>query len=126
MRYYRWAFALTALAVGFLPSAANAQTGSRQSAEVKFVQQQPGVPSAATLNIDYVNPGDPSAKPPAVRTVVEEFAEGAQIDTSVPERCLASDAQPPARPAAGWEPGRSGSTPASPSRAVSSMRTWSF
>jgi RTX calcium-binding nonapeptide repeat (4 copies) len=84
---------LAALLGGLLPAAAMAQTGSRQSAELRFVEQLPGVPSALTLGIDYVNPNDPTAKPPAVRTVVEELAAGAQIDTSIPERCTANDAQ---------------------------------
>ena len=42
--------------------------------------------------IDYVNPDDRDAKPPAVRRVVEVLASGSRIDTSVPER-----ARPPMR-----------------------------
>lgn len=75
------------------PAAAGAQSGVRQSSELLFDQEQPGVPTGLTLSIDYVNPDDPSAKPPAVRTVVEELAAGAQIDTSVPDLCTANDAQ---------------------------------
>jgi hypothetical protein len=82
---------LAGLALGLVPVTAPAQSDSRQSAELRFVEQRPGVPSALTLSIDYVNPDDPSAKPPAVRTVVEELAPGARIDTSVPELCTASD-----------------------------------
>jgi hypothetical protein len=70
-----------------------AQTGSRQSAAARFVEQRPGVPTALTFSVDYVNPDDPSAKPPAVRTVVETLARGARFDTSVPAQCAASDAQ---------------------------------
>jgi RTX calcium-binding nonapeptide repeat (4 copies) len=70
-----------------------AQTGSRQTAEATFVEQRPGVPTALTFRVDYVNPDDPDGKPPAVRTVVETLAQGAHFDTSVPERCAASDAQ---------------------------------
>jgi hypothetical protein len=84
---------LVGLAFGLVPATAAAQSGSRQSAELRFVEQRPGVPSALTLSIDYVNPDDPSAKPPAVQTVVEELAPGARIDTSVPELCTASDAE---------------------------------
>ena len=43
------------------------------------------------LSIDYVNPADPSAKPPAVRRVVTELATGASYDTGAPELCTASD-----------------------------------
>jgi hypothetical protein len=76
-----------------MPAVAGAQTGSRQSAVLRFTEQGPGTPSALMLAIDYVNPSDPSAKPPAVRTVVEQLAAGAQIDTAVPARCSASDAE---------------------------------
>jgi hypothetical protein len=84
---------LAGLAFGLVPATTPAQSGSRQSAELRFVEQRPGVPSALTLNIDYVNPDDPGGKPPAVQTVVEELAPGARIDTSVPELCTASDAE---------------------------------
>jgi hypothetical protein len=77
----------------FAADAAAAQSGARQSAEIRFVEQRPGVPTALTLSVDYVNPDDPGAKPPAVRTVVETLAPNAHFDTSVPERCAASDAQ---------------------------------
>lgn len=93
MRQVGWATVLAVLCGGLLPAVSPAQSGSRQSAEVRFAEQQPGTPSGLILNIDYVNPTDSSAKPPAVRTVVEELAAGAQIDTSVPERCTASDAE---------------------------------
>lgn len=87
------AVVLAALAGALLPTAAAAQSGSRQTAELSFQETEPGVPTAAALKIDYVNPDDPSAKPPAVRRVVEQFAEGTRIDTSVPELCGATDPQ---------------------------------
>jgi hypothetical protein len=70
-----------------------AQTGARQSATAKFVKQRPGVPSGLRFRVDYVNPNDPNAKPPAVSKVVETLARGARFDTSVPERCEATDAE---------------------------------
>ncbi len=73
--------------------AAAAQTGQRQSASATFAEQRPGVPTALSLSIDYVNPDDPNAKPPAVRTVVETLAQGARFDTAVPEQCAATDAE---------------------------------
>ena len=93
MRRFGVALAVIAVATAALPSLAMAQTGSRQSAALRFLEHEAGMPSAMKLSIDYVNPTDPSAKPPAVRTVVEELAEGAQIDTSIPDRCPALDAQ---------------------------------
>ena len=87
------AVAAVALLIGLAPATASAQSGSRQSAGLTFTEREPGVPSGLHLTIDYVNPADPSAKPPAVRNVVQTLAAGALIDTTIPERCTASDAQ---------------------------------
>jgi hypothetical protein len=76
-----------------LPGWAAAQDGSRQDASFRFLEQRPATPSAMTFEVDYVNPDDPSGKPPAVRTVIEELASGAAIDTSVPAQCTATDVQ---------------------------------
>jgi hypothetical protein len=70
-----------------------ADGGSRQSLGLAFTEQRPGTSTGVDLSIDYVNPTDPSAKPPAVRSVVEQFARGTHIDTSVPDQCTANDAQ---------------------------------
>lgn len=72
---------------------ARAEAGSRQSAKVVFVENRPGVPSGLAFDVDYVNPSDPNGKPPAVRTVFETLAQDARLDTTVPARCDASDAQ---------------------------------
>ena len=88
-----------------LPTSVGAQSGSRQSAELRFTQQQPAVPSALIFNADYVNPDDPGAKPPPVRMVVETLAAGARIDTAVPELCTATDAQLMAQGADACPPG---------------------
>jgi hypothetical protein len=90
---FGFAMAFAVILCAALPAGAGAQAGARQSAQLRFVESEPGRPSALTLSIDYVNPADPNAKPPAVRTVVEDLATGAQIDTSIPDRCPASDAQ---------------------------------
>jgi hypothetical protein len=75
------------------PDAPAAQTASRQSLKVSFIETRPGVPSAVTFDVDYVNPDDPSGKPPAVRTVVETLAGDARFDTAVPALCEATDAE---------------------------------
>jgi hypothetical protein len=67
--------------------------GSRQSASVHFTTEVPRSSTGLETDIDYVNPDDPSAKPPAVRQVVIRLARRARIDTSVPEPCTATDAQ---------------------------------
>src|SRR5204862_7227389 len=77
-----------------LPSLAlGAGQGSRQTAKLKFTRHAAGKPTALRGHIDYVNPDDPSAKPPAVREVDITLARGARYDTSVPDLCTASDAE---------------------------------
>ena len=83
-----------------LASAGPAVAQVRQTSRFAFDTDRPGAPAAVTLEIDYSNPSDPDAKPYAVQTVVETLAAGARIDTAVPERCGASDAELMARGAA--------------------------
>jgi hypothetical protein len=82
---------LLACVIVLPPATASAQQGSRQDASLLFTQTKPGVSTGLQLNIDYVNPADPEAKPPAVRHVVTELAPGAHYDTAVPGLCTASD-----------------------------------
>jgi hypothetical protein len=78
--------------------AASAQAGeSRQDAALTFTSGAPGQPTGLLLSIDYVNPDNPAAKPPAVRRVVTELAPGSRYDTGAPELCTASDAELMAR-----------------------------
>jgi len=86
-------FVLGVVGLLLIPTAANAQDGSRQDASLLFTESRPGVATGVELLIDYVNPADPAAKPPAVRRVVVELAHGARYDTSVPELCPATDAE---------------------------------
>jgi hypothetical protein len=74
-----------------VPGAAAQDSGSRQTAKLKFTSKHPGAPTGLTFKVDYVNPADPAAKPPAVAQVVEKLARGARFDTTVPEACTASD-----------------------------------
>jgi len=76
-----------------LASLAVAQAAPYQRAELVLEQTEPGRATAVRVSIDYVNPADPAAKPPAVAKVVETLPPGSRIDTSVPEACLASDAE---------------------------------
>jgi hypothetical protein len=73
------------------PAALAGEEGQRQTGKLKFTTKQPGAPSGLILEVDYVNPDDPDAKPPAVRRVVEVLARGARFDTAAPGRCTASD-----------------------------------
>ena len=81
-----------AIVLGIAAAALGAER-SRQSATVKFADHRSGHPSGLRLRIDYVNPADSSAKPPAVRHVVLALARGARFDTTIPARCGASDAE---------------------------------
>ncbi len=85
--------ATTLLFVLGLGGLAGAQSDSRQTINFVFDQKRPGSSTGVHLAIDYFNPTDLNAKPPAVQTVAETLAPGTVIDTSVPERCVASDAQ---------------------------------
>jgi hypothetical protein len=67
--------------------------GPRERATLKFNRERPAKSTGAKLAIDYRNPDDPNAKPPAVRKVVIKAARGTRIDTSVPGLCTASDAE---------------------------------
>src|SRR5688572_27185218 len=86
-------FVLGVVGLLLIPTAASAQDGSRQDASLLFTERRPGVATGVKLLIDYVNPADPAAKPPAVRRVVVELAHGARYDTSVPALCPATDAE---------------------------------
>ena len=72
----------------FAPAADDA---SRQTATFVLTNERPGAPSGQDLSIDYVNPDDPDAKPPAVRRVVTILPRGSRIDTGALARCKASD-----------------------------------
>jgi len=84
---------LGALVLGTVTASAADPGSSRQTAKLIFGKKKPGVASGVFVDIDYVNPDHPAAKPPAVRRVVLRPAPGARFDTSVPELCAASDAE---------------------------------
>lgn len=80
-----------ALLAAAVPASASAQSGSRQSFDLTFTSTTPGTSAGFSQKIDYVNPADAQAKPPAVQTIVVTLPDGAAIDTSVPEQCTAPD-----------------------------------
>ena len=97
--------AAVSAAVALAAGVATAQAPSRQTASSPFTTTTPASPSGLPLSIDYVNPNDPNAKPYAVQTVVQRLHPGTRIDTTVPERCAASDAQFASQGAAACPPG---------------------
>ena len=58
-----------------------------------FAESRPGESTGLRVAIDYVNPSDPEAKPPAVHKVVVRLQPGTAIDTAVPARCGASNGE---------------------------------
>jgi hypothetical protein len=66
--------------------------GVRQAASVDFSTGKPARPMNQQLSIDYVNPDDPEAKPPAVRKVETVLQGGARYDTTGIAQCKADDA----------------------------------
>jgi len=59
----------------------------------RFTSIVPGHSTGVRVAIRYKNPSDPNGAPPAVRRVVLTGPPGTRIDTSVPERCTATDDQ---------------------------------
>jgi hypothetical protein len=89
----KWTLAILVLALLGATPGAQAQSGSRQTFSGTFTTDQPGASSGYRLAIDYFDPERPGGKPYAVREVLQTFAEGAVIDTSVPPRCTAQDGE---------------------------------
>jgi hypothetical protein len=81
------------MAVLALVAVAAAGSDYRQTASYTLSQEKPGRSTAEHFVFDYVNPGDPAAKPPAVRRVITVLPLKARYDTSAPARCTASDAE---------------------------------
>ena len=63
----------------------------RQSAKLALGSPTPRAASSLSVAIDYFNPDDRRAKPHSVHVVVIRLQKGTRIDTSVPDRCDASD-----------------------------------
>src|SRR3954452_6670799 len=78
-----------------MPTAAHAAagTGPRETIEVKNSTSAPGSPVGVTYTATFRNPSNPSGTPPSLRRKVLLAAPGAQVDTSVPARCTATDAE---------------------------------
>jgi hypothetical protein len=73
---------------------------------VTFSTKAPGALTGVDFQVHWQNPDDPqNGKPHSVSKVVLHYAKGTVIDTSVPERCTASDAQIMAQGAAACPPG---------------------
>ena len=74
---------------------ATAQPGSgpRQTVNQRFTTTRPGSPTGVSYTASYHAAGDEQGRPPYMRRVVIHPPRGMRYDTSVPERCTASDAE---------------------------------
>jgi hypothetical protein len=82
---------LLALAVA-VPGAASA-AGARQSGSIRWTSTRPGSASGLSIDLRFHNPDGASLKPYSVAKLVVRSPAGARVDTTVPPRCEASDAQ---------------------------------
>lgn len=73
--------ALSATAVAAGPS------DLRQTASTLFTTKHVNAPTGLGISVDYFNPQDRGAKPPAVRTIVAHLQPGTRIDPSVVPQC---------------------------------------
>src|SRR4051812_36968170 len=85
---------LLGLVVGVLFAAsASAQPGSgpRETIDQRFTTKLPNTPTGASFKGVYHAAGDPKANPPYMRRMTFYPPAGMRYDTSVPDRCTASD-----------------------------------
>jgi hypothetical protein len=66
-------------------------SGPHETIEHNFTTTQPDTPSGFSFTGTYHAAGDPSSPPPYMRKMVFYSPPGLRYDTSVPERCTASD-----------------------------------
>lgn len=84
---------VTALAVALLAlttvavAVAAGQSDLRQTDSTLFTTQRVNSPTGLGISIDYFNPQDRAAKPPAVRKIVTHLQPGTRIDPSVVPQC---------------------------------------
>jgi hypothetical protein len=85
----------TVLAATVLAAPAHAAPGSgpRETIEIKSSTSAPGSPAGVTYTAVFHNPSNPSATPPPLRRLVLVSTPGGRVDTSVPARCTATDAE---------------------------------
>ena len=97
---------LTILVGGVLTAGALAAGDyDRQVSSYTLTETRTSSPTSEDFTFDYVTPGDPDAKPPAVRRVVTQLPRGARYDTTAPEHCTATDAELIAQGGAACPPG---------------------
>jgi hypothetical protein len=86
-----------ATAVIWAGSATAAWADARADLAMGFTTRSPGAPTGLNLAVEYKNPSDPAAKPPALEAAEFDLPAGTRIDQSVVPKCTASDEEIQAR-----------------------------
>lgn len=74
-------------------AAAAPASGPRQTVDQRFTTKRPGTPTGLHYSGSYHAAGDPEGNPPFLRRMTFHPPRGMRYDTSVPDRCTASDAE---------------------------------
>ena len=84
---------LAAAALLCAAAPAGAEPGGRADVTATLTSQAPGTPTGLGVRVVFHAPGDPGAKPPALRTAVFELPSGLRFDSTAIPQCTASDAE---------------------------------
>lgn len=87
----RHVFAFTFFAL--LTSAAPSAAGERADFELRFAEQRPATATAWNLHLRYKAPGDPEAKPYAIRRLILRPPAGARMNVDTHPACDATNAE---------------------------------
>jgi hypothetical protein len=68
-------------------------SGPHQTVEYRFTTKRPNAPSGFSFDASYHAAGDRDTDPPYMRRMAFYSPRGLRYDTSVPERCAASDVE---------------------------------
>jgi hypothetical protein len=85
--------AVTAFAAWPGYSAASPASGPHETLDSGFSTTQPNAPAGFSFNGRYHATGDPAGNPPYLRRMTFYIPAGLRYDTSVPDRCSASDVE---------------------------------
>jgi hypothetical protein len=87
------------------PALAQSGSGPRETVDQGYTTKKPNTATGASFTGVYHAAGDPKGNPPYMRRMRFYPPPGTRYDTSVPDRCTASDLELEARGAAACPPG---------------------
>ncbi|HEX8083244.1 MAG TPA: hypothetical protein VF529_03075 [Solirubrobacteraceae bacterium] len=91
------AAAALSAAAALLAVAAPAFAGERAALAMPFTATTPGTQTGLTMDLRYMNPDDPNAKPPTISKLAFFLPEGTRLDPTALPVCEASDQEIQAR-----------------------------